>query len=79
MLAAIEEAVIIRRSWPPGAPLPGHLGIVVASLAWLEHSEDRSDASPREPSGMTCCGVRDDGTSALSGGAGPAGGICGAV
>jgi hypothetical protein len=23
---------------------------------------------------MTCCGVRDDGTSALSGGAGPAGG-----
>jgi hypothetical protein len=29
--------------------------------------------------GMTCCGVRDDGTSAVSGGAGPFGGIRGPV
>ncbi len=30
-------------------------------------------------SGMTCCGVRDDATLAVSGGAGPAGGLRGAV
>jgi putative transposase len=32
-----------------------------------------------ESSGMTCCGVRDDPTSALSPGARPAGGVCGPV
>lgn len=30
-------------------------------------------------SGMTCCGMRDDETSAVSGGAGSAGGVRGAV
>src|SRR5690242_17061934 len=32
-----------------------------------------------ESSGMTCCGVRDDPASAVSGSAGPAGGVRGAV
>ena len=50
-LAAIEEAVTIRRElaarWPDAHQDELEQSLRVA--AWLEHGEDLSDASPREP------------------------------
>ena len=50
-LAAIEEAVTIRRElaarWPDAYRHELEQSLRVA--AWLEHGEDLSDASPREP------------------------------
>ena len=50
-LAAIQEAVTIRRElaarWPDAYRHELEQSLQVA--AWLEHGEDLSDASPREP------------------------------
>ena len=50
-LAAIQEAVTIRRElaarWPDAYRSKLEQSLQVA--AWLEHGEDLSDASPREP------------------------------
>jgi hypothetical protein len=49
-------------------------GAASGSLLTSEHSRGMPGSSV-----VMCCGVRDDGSPALSRGAGPAGGVCGPV
>jgi hypothetical protein len=73
----------------PDQPVPGQVGLVwdnlnthvsramaelIAARDWLTVFQ-----FPPGSGGMTCSGVRDDPTSAVSGGVGPAGGVRGAV
>jgi aryl-alcohol dehydrogenase-like predicted oxidoreductase len=80
----------LRRQSPNIVPLAGasRAASIRDSAARLDLTDSDLEglgAVPSLPSslddrsGMTCCGVRDDGTSAVSGGAGPAEGLRGAV